>query len=432
MPSQTPFRLLTRELGVMGAVLLGLGSIVGTGVYVGLGLAAGIAGPALVLAIPIAGALALCNGLSSAQLAASHPVSGGTYEYGHVYLHPLAGFIAGWLFLCAKSASAATAAMAVGGYAASALGIGAFGSAVAVGVVLLVTAVILLGLRPAKWINGILVAVAVGALVVLVGFALPASLRHGGAHFTPFMPASGARGVLYAAALVFVAYTGYGRVATLGEEVRDPARTIPRAIFVTLLCALLLYLAVAVIAIGTLGAQGFAYSATSIGAPLEAVALNLTKTGTRVPLRALVALGALAALTSVLLNLLLGLSRVYLAMGRRGDLPPVLALLNGQGTTPVWAVLLTGCIVATLAAFGDIRSAWTFSAFTVLLYYALTNLAALRLPASARRFPHWVSMLGLAGCLGLAVWIPMKIWGLGFVILAAGLLLRFVGRRVWL
>jgi APA family basic amino acid/polyamine antiporter len=107
---------LRREVGVVGATMMGLGSIVGTGIFVSMGIAAGSAGPAVVLAIALSALIAVCNGLSSAQLAAAHPVSGGTYEYGYRWLHPSLGFLAGWMFVCAKTASAATAALGFSGY----------------------------------------------------------------------------------------------------------------------------------------------------------------------------------------------------------------------------------------------------------------------------------------------------------------------------
>ena len=113
---------LARVVGTPGAILLGLGSIVGTGAFVSIGIAAGVAGPSVVVATALAALLAACNGLSSAQLAADHPVSGGSYEYGYKHVSPRVGFMAGWMFLSAKSASAATAALGLAGYALDVVG----------------------------------------------------------------------------------------------------------------------------------------------------------------------------------------------------------------------------------------------------------------------------------------------------------------------
>ncbi len=166
---QTTPKLLKRELGVPGAILMGLGSIVGTGVFVSLAIAAGIAGPAVILAVAIAALVAICNGLSSAQLAANHAVSGGTYEYGYRYLNPWLGFIAGWLFLLAKSASAATAALGFAGYLLNALGLSRQEWLVplALGTVLVLTLVVLSGIQRSNQVNIAIVSITLLSLAFL-------------------------------------------------------------------------------------------------------------------------------------------------------------------------------------------------------------------------------------------------------------------------
>ena len=253
---------LTRELGTFGAVMMGLGAMVGTGVFVSIGVAAGATGASVVLAVVLAAAVATCNALSSAQLAASHPVSGGTYEYGYRYLTPSMGFTAGWMFLCAKTASAATAALGFSGYLLALLG---WGSAslvwMAVIAVVVFTVLVLAGIRRSNWANIAIVSVTLAALLAFVASGLPDVLAGGARTLTPFFPEAGAegtRGFLYATALMFVAFTGYGRIATMGEEVREPRRTIPRAIVATIVIATVLYTLVAVVAIGLAGAEPFA------------------------------------------------------------------------------------------------------------------------------------------------------------------------------
>jgi APA family basic amino acid/polyamine antiporter len=123
----------------------------------------------------------------------------------------------------------------------------------------------------------------------------------------------------------------------------------------------------------------------------------------------------------VLLNLILGLSRVVLAMGRRGDLPAAAARLNTAGTTPPMAVAAVALLIGALVLIGDVETTWTFSAFTVLVYYAITNLAALQIPREDRRFPPWVAWAGLAGCLFLAFWVDVGVWLTGLGVLAVGL-----------
>jgi len=414
--------VLNRELGLWDAVALGLGSILGTGVFVTLALAAGAAGPAVVLAVGLAGALAAANGLSSAQLAAAHPVSGGTYEYGYRLLAPWLGFSAGWMFLAAKSASAATAALGFAGYLLHAVG-GEDGLRipVALAIVVLFTLLVSSGLRRSNRVNWAIVGAALLSLAFFVGAGAPAAWREASTNLTPFFAPGEGRsapsGLFYATALVFVAYTGYGRIATLGEEVREPRRTIPRAIIVTLVVTVILYAAVAAIGTAVAGSAELSRSASGEAAPLGAVAHQFAgPAGARV-----VAIGALAALLGVLLNLLLGLSRMALAMSRRGDAPAALSRIDARRGTPRLAVLAVGALVLVLAALGDVETTWSFSAFTVLVYYAVTNLAALRLPAAARRYPPWVAWLGLGGCLFIAFWVEPAVWAAGLALLAVGL-----------
>jgi APA family basic amino acid/polyamine antiporter len=416
---------LRRELGVVGATMMGLGSIVGTGIFVSVGVAAGAAGPAVILAVVLAAGVATCNAFSSAQLAAVHPVSGGTYEYGYEFLHPALGFTAGWTFLCAKSASAATAALGFAGYLLHLLGIeaGVSLTAVAVGGVVVLTAVVATGMRRSNVTNIAVVSVTLVALMALVVAGAVPLVEAGTEHLRPFFDAPGegawsdGRGLLYATALMFVAYTGYGRVATLAEEVEDPSRTIPRAIIATLVVTALLYVAVATVSVGTVGSDALARATDGRAAPLEVVARRLAVPG----LPTLVAVGAVTAMLGVTLNLILGLSRVMLAMGRRKDLPRATARLDADGTTPWVAVLVSGALIAGLAATGDVETTWSFSAFTVLVYYAITNLAALQLDEEQRLFSRFFPWAGLVGCLFLAFWVRPAVWLTGLGLIAAGL-----------
>jgi APA family basic amino acid/polyamine antiporter len=418
---------LKRALGVPGAVMLGLGSILGTGVFVSIGIAADVAAAWVLPAVVIAAFVATCNGLSSAQLAADHPVSGGTYEYGYKYLHPKLGFIAGWLFMTAKSASAATAALGFAGYL---LGLfdQSFGRwvhvGVALGVVLLFTVLVLSGLRRTNWVNITIVSVTIAVLVL---FIVRAGLELG----SPFAAIDTADGgprqaaypqpwwqhLFHASALMFVAYTGYGRIATLGEEIREPRKKIPAAIIVTLIVSALLYIAVAFVV--TRAQMRMADDASLLPAPLEAIARMVGGEGHW--LVWIVTLGALTAMLGVLLNLILGLSRVLLAMGRRADVPRRFGKLGGDDQ-PRAAIVMVAIIIGGLALIGDVKLTWTFSAFTVLGYYALTNLACLRLPVGARLYPRVFAWCGLISCLSLAFFVPWRVWAIGLGWIAVGLI----------
>jgi APA family basic amino acid/polyamine antiporter len=421
-----PGEKLARVVGVPGAVLMGLGSIVGTGIFVSVGIAAGVAGPAIVIAVALAAVLATLNGLSSAQLAASHPVSGGTYEYGYEYLNPTLGFTAGWMFLCAKSASAATAALGFAGYTLAAFGVHDSRARVALGlaVVAVLTAVLAGGMRRSNRVNVVIVSFTLLALLAFVLAGIPTAID-GGARIEDAFRDVDSRDLLHATALMFVAYTGYARIATLGEEIEDPERSIPRAIVITLLATMALYVAVVAVAIGAVGADALAGATEQAAAPLEIVAREFA-----VPqVSHLVAIGAVTAMGGVLLNLLLGLSRVLLAMGRRGDMPSALSVVDAHGASPRRAVIVTGAGIAVLTLLGSVETTWSFSAFTVLIYYGLTNLAALRLPARQRRYPRAVPAFGLAGCFGLAFWVEPPIWIAGLILIAVGLAWRVFAQR---
>ncbi len=411
---------LKRELSLFDAVMMGLGSILGTGIFVSLGLAAGVAGPSVLLAIVIAAFLATFNALSAAQLAAAHPVSGGTYEYAYRFLNPSAGVVAGWMFLLAKSASAATAALGFSGYFLSFFGIGFLPhTLLALVLVTALTALTASGIKRSSQANILIVSVTIFSLLLFAFAGIAWMLINGKApELRPFFigetSSSAMSNLFTASALVFVAFTGYGRIATLAEEVKNPASSIPRAVIITLVITLLLYMLVAFSGVGVAGSQFLADATRDDAAPLESVSRLFGNP----LLTAIVAFGAITAMVGVLLNLILGLSRVVLAMGRRADLPKSLSIVDGNSQNPINAILLVGIIIGLLTLIGDVRLTWSFSAMTVLIYYSLTNLSALSLPKSKRLFPRWVSWAGLGTCLFLVFWIDAVILiGVGLMIL---------------
>lgn len=422
---------LNRVVGIFGATMMGLGSIIGTGVFVSIGIAAEAAGPAVILAIALAAIVATCNGLSSAELAANHPVSGGTYEYGYRWLWPSLGFAAGWMFLCAKSASAATAALGFAGYMLNLLGVSGsrFLIPLALATVALLTILVLSGVRRSNAINSIIVSATLLALLLFVAAGTASTWAAGLINMTPFFaPADPTRrplaGFLEATALMFVAYTGYGRIATLGEEIREPRRNIPLSIAVTLVVSMILYIAVGTISVLALGPQVAELDASQKAAPLEFVAQRLEWPEIAIA----VAIGAMTAMLGVLLNLILGLSRVALAMGRRRDLPLILARVSQDGQSPYVAVVAVGVVIAALAAIGNVKTTWSFSAFTVLIYYAITNLAALGLDHDLRLYPRFVPVAGLISCLFLAFWVEPTAWIAGVALIVVGFGLRLAVR----
>lgn len=420
---------LQRQVGVLGATMMGLGSILGTGIFVSIGIAADLAGPAVLVAVAIAALVAICNGLSSAQLAANHPVSGGSYEYGYRWLNPTLGFIAGWLFLCAKSASAATAAMGAAGYALYAVGLdpARWTVPLAFGIVVLLSLIVLSGIRRSNHVNMVIVSITIVALVVFVVFSLQYAFDADSSSLaadpenvsavTESVPPFSFVQLMEACALMFVAYTGYGRIATLGEEIHNPKRNIPIAIFVTLGVSMLLYLAVGAAIVVWMTEQPGISKVNQQSILLEIMSSQSSRPGVGM----VVAIGAITAMLGVLLNLILGLSRVVLAMARRGDLPKGLSRLSAEHANPAIAVVVVGGIIAFLTLVGDVKTTWSFSAFTVLVYYSITNLAALRLSKAERLYPRFIPWCGLFSCLFLAFWVEPRIAAAGIGVIALGL-----------
>jgi len=407
---------LRRELGPIDATAIGLGAIVGAGIFVVTGVAAGVAGPALLVGLVLAALAATANALSSAQLAATYPVAGGTYEYGYRVLGGTVGFAAGWLFLAGKIAAAGTVAIGLGGYLGGVLP-GVPPRWLGVSAVIVFTALNVFGIRRSSQVNLVIVTISTGALVLFALTALPA---FDASNLRPFAPA-GWQGALRAAGLLFFAYTGYARIATLGEEVREPERTIPRAIIATIAITVVLYIGVTFVALGVAGAAGLA----DTPAPLLAAAR-----ATAVPwLPALVIVGATAAMLGVILSQLLGLSRMAFAMARRRDLPGSLSHVRAGTGVPDRAVVLVGAIAAVVAATGTLAGVAAAASFTILLYYGIANAAALRMPAERKLFPDAVPIAGLAACILLALSLPLSTILLGIGVLATGFIVRAAVHR---
>jgi APA family basic amino acid/polyamine antiporter len=390
---------LRRRLGIADAVTIGLGSMIGAGIFVALAPAAAAAGSGLLTALAIAAIVAYCNATSSARLAALYPQSGGTYVYGRERLGGFWGYTAGWSFVVGKTASCAAMALTVGIYAWP-----AHAHAVAVAAVLVLTAVNYAGIEKSALLTRLIVAVVLAVLAAVVVVVLGAGDFDGAQLFGDD---AGIHGVLQAAGILFFAFAGYARIATLGEEVRDPKRTIPLAIPIALGVTLAVYAIVAVAVLAELGSAGLAASS----APLADAVRAAGHSGLEPVIRA----GAVVAALGSLLSLILGVSRTTLAMARDRHVPHALAAVHPRFATPYRAELVVGGLVAVIAAVADVREAIGFSAFAVLVYYAIANASAMTL---GRRV---IPVIGLAGCLLLAVLLPISsvLLGTGVVLIGA-------------
>jgi APA family basic amino acid/polyamine antiporter len=384
--------------------VLGLGAMVGAGVFSAWAPAARAAGGALLVGLAIAGAVAYCNAAASARLAALYPESGGTYAYGRHRLGPFWGYLAGFGFVAGKLASCAAMALTFGSYVAP-------GAArpLATAAVLALGGVNLLGVRKTVALTRVLVAVVVSVLIVVV-----AACWGGGTASLDRIGAGGGASpldVLRSAGLLFFAFAGYARIATLGEEVREPHRTIPRAIPLALTVTLALYAAVGVAALAAAGPEALAASDAPLRTAVEAGSLDAVAP--------LVVAGAAVASLGVLLSLLAGVSRTVFAMASNGDLPRPLAAVHPRRRVPHRAeAAIALAIAAAVAAGVELGAAIGFSSFCVLAYYALANASALTLRAG--RAADALAVTGLAGCLLLAVTLPVRAALAGAAVLAAG------------
>ncbi|MFF6805614.1 amino acid permease [Streptomyces sp. NPDC012616] len=397
---------LQRRLGVADAVLIGLGSMIGAGIFAALAPAARAAGSGLLVALAVAAAVAYCNATSSARLAARYPASGGTYVYGRERLGDFWGYLAGWAFVIGKTASCAAMALTVGSYVWP-----EHAHAVAVAAVVALTAVNYAGIQKSAWLTRAVVAVVLTVLAAVVVACLTSSAANAGR--LDVDADATLTGVLQAAGLLFFAFAGYARIATLGEEVRDPARTIPRAIPLALGITLVVYAAVAVAVLTVLGPRGLGEAAAPLSDAVRAAGADR--------LAPVVRGGAAVAALGSLLALILGVSRTTLAMARDRHLPHVLAAVHPRFQVPHRAELLVGAVVVVLAATTDVRGAIGFSSFGVLVYYAVANASAWTLTADENRPARIVPAAGLAGCLLLAFTLPAASIAWGSTVIAAGI-----------
>nr|SBP00158.1 putative amino acid transporter [Nonomuraea gerenzanensis] len=416
---------LARRLGTTDAVVVGLSAMIGAGVFAAFAPAAAAAGHWLLASLALAAVVAYCNATSSARLAALYPESGGTYVYGRRRLGPLWGYLAGWGFTVGKTASCAAMALTFGSYAMPGLE-----RPLAIVAVAVLTVLNLFGVRRSAGVARVIVAfvLAVLVMVIAVGLLGEDSAASGWFSYAPaseaFLrnaagvhPADG-WGIMQGAGLLFFAFAGYARIATLGEEVRDPARTIPRAVGIALGITLAVYALVAVAALRTLRPELLAASA----APLADLVREAGFGGLAPVVRA----GAAVAALGALLALLLGVSRTVLAMARERDLPGVLAAVDPVRQVPRRAELAVGGAVLVLLLVADLREAIGFSSFGVLVYYAVANACALTLRRDEGAPPRAVPVLGLVLCLALAATLPGASVVAGLAVFAAGLLIYAV------
>ncbi|RTL63070.1 MAG: APC family permease [Pseudonocardiaceae bacterium] len=403
---------LARRLTTTDAVVIGLGSMIGAGVFAVFAPAAAAAGRWLLVGLALAAVVAFCNATASAQLAAQYPTSGGTYAYGRERLGPWWGFLAGWGFVVGKTASCAAMALTFAAYAVPP----AWQRPAAAAAVVLLALVNLRGITRTAQLTRVLVAVVLAVLAVVVAAGIVAATDPSPVS----VPAVGGSvyGVLQSAGLLFFAFAGYARIATLGEEVRDPRRTIPRAVSLALGLVVVLYVVLAVVALLALGSDALASST----APLADVA-RAAGWGWAVPV---VAVGGAAGALGALLALITGLGRTSLAMAREGDLPRPLAAVSTRFQVPHRAEIAVAVVVVALVLTVDLREVIGFSSFGVLVYYLIANAAARTQTGDDRRYPRWLQVVGAVGCVVLVATLPWQSIAVGAAVFVVGIGYRLV------
>ena len=410
---------LTRKLGVTDAVVIGLGSMIGAGVFAAFGPAAKAAGSGLLLGLLIAAIIAYCNATASAQLAAVYPTSGGTYIYGRERLGAWWGFAAGWGFVIGKTASCAAMAITFAAYAVP--GDRWAQRVVAVAAVAALTALNYRGVTKTAGLARVLVTLTLIALAALVLGILVFGNPDTG-NLDGWSGEGGpVYGTLQSAGLLFFAFAGYARIATMGEEVRDPTVTIPKAIPLALGITVVIYAVIGVTALLAAGPERLAESA----APLV-TALETAGVGEMAPV---VRIGAAVASLGALLALIAGIGRTSLAMARHGDLPGWLAAVHPTYRVPHHAEIGLAVVVSALVLAVDLRGAIGFSSFGVLIYYAIANASAYTQSGSDRRWPRWLNAIGLVGCLALVATLPVVSVLAGIAVFAVGLAGRWLLRE---
>jgi APA family basic amino acid/polyamine antiporter len=416
---------LKRTLNLFDATSIGIGAIIGAGIFVVLGIAVGYAGPAVIVSMIIAGTVALFTALSFSELSSAIPKEGGTYEFAYEMIHPFAGFISGCMWLFAQTVAGAAVCLGLASYF-----VGLFPffpvKIVAVSAALALTVLNLMGMKHSARVNNVLVVIKIVILCFFVGVGV---FHVNPQNYSNFAP-NGFFGILQGAGFIFFAYLGFGRIAALGEEVENPKRTLPLAILLALAASMILYVVTGLVATGLVDSGNLAKFGS--GSPIAYAA----KATGNFAVVATVSFGALVATVSVLLTNLLGLSRVSFAMARNGQFPKSLAKIHSKLGTPYLSILITGALMAVLAFVSDLRQAAAITSFSMLTTHIILHSAAIRLRKKIPNLKTFkvplyplVPSLGLASCVILMFSLPMESWIVSAAAIVAVSLLYLLRRR---
>jgi basic amino acid/polyamine antiporter, APA family len=411
-------RALKRSLGLLDATAISVGAIIGGGIFVVIGIVAGLAGSALVVSIILAAAISFLTALSFAELAAWQPVEGSVYEYARQIISPFSGFLAGWMWMVSNTFTGAAVALGFAYYLATSFPSLPTNWVAAIMCILFAT-LNFFGARESALLNTILVA---AKLLILLFFVTFGALNASAMNFAPFEPLKA--GVLYGAYFIFFAYTGFARVAVVAEEVKDAQRNVPRALLLSLAVSTIIYILVGIASVGLVGSATLAASNSPLADAISA-------TGSPLAVQ-VISFGGLVATASVLLTAILGVSRMAYSMARRKDIPSVLARLHGNFYTPYYSIWVVGILMAVIVLFFDLTGVVAISTFGALFYYALTNVAAFKLKTEKRRYHRLFPAVGLVTCILLLAFIlfaAIQAWIIGIACLTVGAVFYVVKNR---
>jgi APA family basic amino acid/polyamine antiporter len=401
---------LKATLGLFDATAISVGAIIGAGIFVVTGIAAGFAGSALVVSMLIAAVIALLTALSFAELTAWQPREGSIYEYTYQLVSPFAGFLTGWMWILSNTFAGAAVSLGFANYLTALIPILPANWIAAI-LCIAFTMLNFFGIRQSALLNNFLV---VAKLLILTFFIIFSLAFINPSNFAPFAPFQ--VGVFYGACYIFFAYGGFARVAVIAEEVKDAKRNVPKAILLSLIISTIVYILVGVVAVGLIGASNL----SDPNSPPLTHAISVTGNAAAVYT---VSAGGLLATASVLLTSILGVSRMAYAMARRRDIPQTLSRLHPKYNTPYYSIWIIGALMALLVLFIDLTKVVAISTFALLFYYAFANISALRLKVQKRLYPQFVPILGTATCLALLIFIlfaSTEAWIIGVAGLTAG------------
>jgi APA family basic amino acid/polyamine antiporter len=419
---------LARVVGLLDLTALGLGAIIGTGIFVVIGEAIGDSGPAIILSFVLAGITCAFSALAFAELASSIPVSGSAYTYSYATLGEIAAWIIGWDLILEYAVSVAAVAVGWGQYfndladslfgftlpdsLAAPPGDGGSFNLPAVFIVLLITVVLCIGIRESARFNTIMVFIKLAVLAFFIAVGVTA---FDGGNLKPFAP-EGLDGVVTAASVIFFAYIGFDAVSTSGEETKNPGRDLPIAIIGSLAIATLLYIVVSVVAVGALPFDQLKGAEAPLTSVIkEGVGINWAGN--------IISFGALVAITSVVLTILYGQTRIMFAMCRDGLMPRSFAKVNDKTKTPIRITATFGILIALVAAFVPLKEIVKLVNIGTLFAFIVVNIGVIILrktkPDLKRGyrvpFVPWFPIIGSLLCVYLMRYLSLETW------------LRFIG-----